>query len=605
MRAWCQTCRGYQPLLQTRRPAHLPPVLLLQCHVDSEAKLRFWHTNVPASPAVVSESHSGDMPAGSRGHRPPGGSSGTMNVLSRSPSGGGGSDQWLPFFFRIDASATSSVAVTQEMAPSAILPDLQPTPGGTAAIYELTALVATVVGDRSSASGETAALDPGGHLVAHIKVPPEYWLSGRGSSHASLLSPAAAAVDPLSPGLAYQLRSANRAAMLVRSSTSPKNWAPGTSPTDALSSPSPRSRGLAFGALGSEWLLFNDFCITPTSPQEVVTFYGKGKVPCLLVYTRVQTTDPEDTRAAEQGGGGLQQQGRMPGTGELLPVETQKAMSPISEDLFRRLIRKEQPSRFGGPDGDLLAPRTFWPLELPREQPRPGFLLGLDAEFVALSAAETGARQDGSWYVKRPARLGLARVSLVRGEGPREGVCCVDDYICPVEPVHDYLTRYSGLVEEDLDPAVSTRHLTSMKEAYLKLRYMVDLGCCFVGHGLKKDFRMINIVVPPEQVIDTVELFHLKRQRNLSLRFLASCLLQIDIQQGSHDSIEDARTALLLYTHYRELVASGEFQEKLLEIYRFGRRIGWEMAPSLDANEALPPAASPPLFLPDSTTTLR
>ena len=55
-------------------------------------------------------------------------------------------------------------------------------------------------------------------------------------------------------------------------------------------------------------------------------------------------------------------------------------------------------------------------------------------------------------------------------------------------------------VPGDLDPAVSPHHLTTLKRAYLKLRHLVDAGCVFVGHGLKKDFRMLNIVVPPSQV---------------------------------------------------------------------------------------------------------
>ena len=46
----------------------------------------------------------------------------------------------------------------------------------------------------------------------------------------------------------------------------------------------------------------------------------------------------------------------------------------------------------------------------------------------------------------RRARLGLARVSVVRGEGPAVGAACVDDYVRTLEPVTDYLTKWSGLV---------------------------------------------------------------------------------------------------------------------------------------------------------------
>ena len=49
------------------------------------------------------------------------------------------------------------------------------------------------------------------------------------------------------------------------------------------------------------------------------------------------------------------------------------------------------------------------------------------------------------------------------------------------------------------------------------------------------------------QVVDTVELFHFRRQRKLSLRFLAHQLLGVGIQATSHDSIVDARTALQLF----------------------------------------------------------
>ena len=48
-------------------------------------------------------------------------------------------------------------------------------------------------------------------------------------------------------------------------------------------------------------------------------------------------------------------------------------------------------------------------------------------------------------------------------------------------------------------------------------------------------------------MVDTVELFHARNARKLSLRFLASYLLNLDIQAVTHDSITDARTALQLF----------------------------------------------------------
>lgn len=133
--------------------------------------------------------------------------------------------------------------------------------------------------------------------------------------------------------------------------------------------------------------------------------------------------------------------------------------------------------------------------------------------------------------------------------------------------------------------------LTPLKVAYKKLRLLVDRGCIFVGHGLSKDFRIISeykliltyirsighafadIYVPPEQVIDTVDLYFLKaRQRRLSLRFLSWFVLGEHIQQETHDSIEDARSALRLYNAFQTFEEQGIFDQKLEELYKEGRQ---------------------------------
>ncbi|CAL8467279.1 g6816 [Coccomyxa elongata] len=296
------------------------------------------------------------------------------------------------------------------------------------------------------------------------------------------------------------------------------------------------ARGIAPGRR-AEWLLFNDFCITPTNAAEVTQLYGLQKV--------------DSIEAAAQ-----------------MPPPKQAPV--LSFEAFRQLCNAP-PLQFQGASR-LRAP-TFEALG-PDEEVRPGMLLGIDTEFVAHSPPDKVMR-GGVEVETRPSRLGLGRVSVVRGTGALSGKACIDDYIRATEPVFDYLTKWSGLVPGDLDPALSPHHLTTHKAAYLKLRFLVDSGAIFVGHGLKKDFRMLNIVV-----VDTVELFHFKRQRKLSLRFLAGYLMGAAIQKDTHDSIVDARTAISLFEVYERLNAEGKFQEKLLEMYRWGKANGWDAAPA-------------------------
>jgi PAB-dependent poly(A)-specific ribonuclease subunit 2 len=205
------------------------------------------------------------------------------------------------------------------------------------------------------------------------------------------------------------------------------------------------------------------------------------------------------------------------------------------------------------------------------EAPQPGTLVGIDAEFVSLQREEIEIKADGTRQTIRPSRLGLARVSVLRGAGEEADLPFIDDYIAITEPIVDYLTQYSGIRPGDLDFNTSRHYIVKLKVAYKKLWLLLNLGCVFVGHGLIKDFRTINIHVPKSQVIDTVELFYIEsRGRKLSLRFLAWLLLGEDIQSDMHDSIEDARTALRLWRKYEEYTEAGVFEETLERIYKVG-----------------------------------
>lgn len=98
-----------------------------------------------------------------------------------------------------------------------------------------------------------------------------------------------------------------------------------------------------------------------------------------------------------------------------------------------------------------------------------------------------------------------------------------------------------------------------------------------MGHGLNQDFLTVNIFVPPSQIIDTTDIYHLERRRLISLRFLVNYLLGRDMQQDVHDSIEDSIAACELYIKALELKKEGRFESTLHEIYECGQKIDWKV----------------------------
>lgn len=54
-------------------------------------------------------------------------------------------------------------------------------------------------------------------------------------------------------------------------------------------------------------------------------------------------------------------------------------------------------------------------------------------------------------------------------------------------------------------------------------------------------------------------------------------ILGLTIQSETHDSTEDANTALQLYRKYEELNTKGEFRKVLRQLYEDGRKSGWKV----------------------------
>ena len=345
----------------------------------------------------------------------------------------------------------------------------------------------------------------------------------------------------------------------------------------AVSSPQSSDNGTKSNG---DWHLFNDFLVTPLTAREALLFNQNWKTPSILGY------------------------------------QVKTAHGAI-DDSWRSSL---DPSILFHPYSvNNIPPMSDLTILSPSERPVSGTPIALDTEFVDLEKAEIDVKADGTQETIRPAKSGLARISVLRGSGENEGKPFIDDYITIRDPIVDYKTQYSGIRPGDLDIRTSTHNLVPLKVAYKKLWLLLNLGCVFVGHGLASDFRKINIQVPKAQTVDTQYLYlHPSKNRRLSLRYLAWAVFREFIQEepmpllttttttitttsadpstdpstapatttttitavpadvDGHDSITDAHMALRLWRKYLEYADAGILEQMVDEIYREGYKYGYK-----------------------------
>ncbi|KAF3481845.1 exonuclease [Arthroderma uncinatum] len=131
----------------------------------------------------------------------------------------------------------------------------------------------------------------------------------------------------------------------------------------------------------------------------------------------------------------------------------------------------------------------------------------------------------------------LTRISLMSWDGGH----VLDEFVKPATPIIDYLTRFSGVTKEKLDPIVTT--LSDIQQKLLKI---LTPRSILIGHSLNSDLNALKLTHP--FIVDTAAIYPHPRGPPLkpSLKWLCQKYLGREIQKGEagHDSVEDAKAVL-------------------------------------------------------------
>ncbi|CAK7915261.1 RNA exonuclease 4 [[Candida] anglica] len=170
-----------------------------------------------------------------------------------------------------------------------------------------------------------------------------------------------------------------------------------------------------------------------------------------------------------------------------------------------------------------------------------GKYLAMDCEFVGIGA-------EGK-------ESALARISIVNFYGH----VVFDKFVKPKEKVVDWRTWVSGVTPKHMNDAITFEEAQNTAADLLNNKILV-------GHAISHDLDALLLSHPRYLIRDTSSykpFREIAKGRTPSLKNLSSHFLKVDIQGGSHSSVEDARATMLLFRLYKK-----DFEESMRPHFR-------------------------------------